>query len=100
VLGNHFRSGDLRARVGGDEFVVALAGETPSSAVSVLSRALEEFCRVEFDSGSGMRFGATFTAGVAAAPEDGSSRDALLRAADRRLYVAKRAGKCQISASQ
>jgi len=100
VLGNHFRSGDLRARVGGDEFVVALAGESPASAIVVLNRALEEFCGVEFDSGSGVQFGASFTAGVAAAPEDGTSREALLRAADRRLYSAKRTGKCQISASQ
>ena len=74
------RDGDAAARLGGDEFALILPGMDLAGAEGVASRtrlALAE--RVQA------------TSGVAAAPGDGYDADALVRAADERLYAARRA---------
>jgi diguanylate cyclase (GGDEF)-like protein len=98
LLVARFRLEDLRGRWGGEEFVIAFPGESPVTAASVLSRVLEEFRSFPFRSERGERFFVTFSAGVASAPEDGHSVDALLRAADARLYEAKRTGRGHVVA--
>jgi diguanylate cyclase (GGDEF)-like protein len=73
------REGDAVARLGGDEFALILPGLDLDGAEGVATRvrsALAE--RVQA------------TTGVAAAPADGFVADALVRAADDRLYAARR----------
>jgi diguanylate cyclase (GGDEF)-like protein len=73
------RDGDAVARLGGDEFALLLPGMDLDGAEGIASRtrlALAE--RVQA------------TTGVAAAPVDGYAADALVRAADERLYAARR----------
>jgi diguanylate cyclase (GGDEF)-like protein len=73
------RDGDAVARLGGDEFALILPGLDLEGAESVAIRtrsALAE--RVQA------------TTGIAAAPADGLLADALVRAADERLYAARR----------
>jgi len=74
------RDGDAVARLGGDEFALILPGMDLGGAEGVAARtrlALAE--RVQA------------TSGTAAAPGDGYEADALVRAADERLYAARRA---------
>ncbi len=93
LLNARFRLEDLRGRWGGEEFVLAFPGEFACTAAAVLSRVLDEFRALPFRSDRGERFYVTFSAGVASFPNDGATADALIRAADGRLYDAKRSGR-------
>ena len=93
LLNARFRLEDLRGRWGGEEFVLAFPSELACTAAAVLSRVLEEFRALPFRSDRGERFYVTFSAGVASFPNDGATSDGLIRAADARLYDAKRAGR-------
>lgn len=96
LLGERFRLEDLRGRWGGEEFVIVFPNSGAATAAGVLSRVLDEFARIPFRGERGERFFVTFSAGIGSFPSDGASVDALLRAADRRLYAAKRGGRGQV----
>jgi diguanylate cyclase (GGDEF)-like protein len=96
LLNSRFRLEDLRGRWGGEEFVIVFPGEPPETATAVLSRVLDEFRGQHFLGERGERFSATFSAGISSYPDDGENVDALLRAADERLYAAKRRGRGQV----
>ena len=96
LLTARFRLEDLRGRWGGEEFVIAFPNEPAATAGSVLSRVLEEFRRMPFHSETGEPFFVTFSAGISSFPVDGLTVDALIRAADRRLYRAKRGGRAHV----
>jgi diguanylate cyclase (GGDEF)-like protein len=93
LLNARFRLEDLRGRWGGEEFVLVFPGEAASTAAAVLARVLEEFRSLPFRGERGDPFFVTFSAGVSTLPTDGATVDALLRAADERLYDAKRKGR-------
>jgi len=93
LLDARFRLEDLRGRWGGEEFMVVFPGETAATAAGVLSRVLDEFRAIRFRSESGEPFHVTFSAGIASFPRDGATVDALVRAADRRLYEGKSGGR-------
>jgi diguanylate cyclase (GGDEF)-like protein len=97
LLNARFRLEDVRGRWGGEEFVLVFPGATATTAASVLSRVLEEFRALPFQSEHGERFFVTFSAGIASFPADGATIDALIRAADASLYQAKRTGRGQVS---
>jgi diguanylate cyclase (GGDEF)-like protein len=73
------RTTDVLARIGGDEFVVLVSGADAVSAKPLAAR-IREVCLPR----------APHCMGIASAPDDGHDFDALYRAADRRLYDAKR----------
>lgn len=98
LLNERFRLEDLRGRWGGEEFVIVFPNSAPETASAVLSRVLDEFRRLPFRSERDERFFVTFSAGVGSFPQDGAGLDALIRAADRRLYAAKRCGRGQVVA--
>nr|MCH9730177.1 response regulator [Actinomycetes bacterium] len=98
LLRRRFRLEDLRGRWGGEEFILVFPGQDTAFAERAAALLLEEFSQLAFTSDDGERFTATFTAGVAAYPEDGTSISALVRRADQRLYAGKQRGRNQVVA--
>jgi diguanylate cyclase (GGDEF)-like protein len=85
------RPDDVVARLGGDEFVVVLhdiadLAVARITAVRLLDRVNGQ-CQID-----GTSIDLTASLGVALAPDHGVDFDALLRRADRAMYVAKAAG--------
>ncbi|MEW6296952.1 MAG: diguanylate cyclase [Thermodesulfobacteriota bacterium] len=91
-----FRSEDVVARWGGEEFVVGMYGMSRQNGVKRLTAVLEAFRRERFTGPAGERFEVSFSAGVAEYPEDGIELQTLYRAADRALYRAKTAGRALV----
>ncbi|MGA2049597.1 MAG: GGDEF domain-containing protein [Terracidiphilus sp.] len=82
------RSHDLLARLGGDEFA-ALVSVVPSrSGVEEIAQRLER-CFEEPFAVDGYALQGAASVGIALYPEDGTTRDSLLSAADAAMYVAK-----------
>lgn len=96
LLARRFRPTDLRARWGGEEFIVAFPEEDAETIEGVLSRFLDEWSSINFEDEAGHSFRVTFSAGVASFPADGDSLEALVRVADRRLYSAKKHGRGRV----
>ncbi|WP_256560195.1 response regulator [Myxococcus dinghuensis] len=96
LLGARFRREDVRGRWGGEEFVVALLGETVESAKAILQRTLTEVAELTFEGDAGEAFHITVSAGIAATPGDGVTMEELLRVADVRLIRAKSNGRNRI----
>lgn len=83
------RPEDVVARLGGDEFALVLTGVTPTVLADVAARATAAL-RAPIATGAGeVQVGASV--GLASAPGDGTTIDALLRAADARMYRQKHA---------
>jgi diguanylate cyclase (GGDEF)-like protein len=96
LLATRFRAEDVRGRWGGEEFLVAFPGEPTEVAEGLVLRVLHELRETRFPGDQGQVFHITFSAGVASYPADGLTVEALLKAADRRLYRAKRMGKNRV----
>jgi two-component system, cell cycle response regulator len=91
---------DALARYGGEEFVVVLP-ETPRDGARVVADKILSVIRhrtfVEETNGG---VPITVSIGVAAYPEDGSTADELVRAADLAMYRAKEAGRDRVETAQ
>jgi diguanylate cyclase (GGDEF)-like protein len=96
LLATRFRAEDVRGRWGGEEFLVAFPGEPSEVAEGLVLRVLRELRETRFTSDDGQPFTVTFSAGVATYPDAGIGVETLLKAADRRLYRAKRFGKNRV----
>jgi diguanylate cyclase (GGDEF)-like protein len=84
---------DVVCRYGGEEFAILLTQITTPQAVAIaekLRRLVESF---QFP---GVPRTITISAGVAAFPTHGKTRDEMVRAADSGLYAAKQAGRNRI----
>ena len=82
------REYDYVARMGGDEFVVLLAGLRPAETEAKLGQfraVVRDICRELFSDES-----LTVSIGVAHFPNDGTDAEQLLAEADRRMYKEKR----------
>jgi diguanylate cyclase (GGDEF)-like protein len=84
-------SRDVLARLGGDEFAVMVVERVTHIDLEDLASRLIETIRRPF-SLAGHRVQTTISIGIALAPCDGETSDALLAAADLALYAAKEAG--------
>lgn len=85
------RETDRVYRIGGEEFVVALPGTGEQEAEEVLQRVRASVKRTREDLPP-----LTVSIGLAQAPADGQTMDALFKAADTALYAAKHSGKDRV----
>lgn len=98
LLIRHFRSEDVVARWGGEEFLVGMYGMNRVDGVQRLSDLLETLRHESMTGPHGERIRITFSAGVAQYPEDGTDVHTLYRAADEALYRAKESGRDRVLA--
>jgi diguanylate cyclase (GGDEF)-like protein len=100
-LSGQLRPADVLCRYGGDEFVILLPGTTLTDARSAAERIRLSVAGAAFrHSGGSARL--TLSAGVAAheAEQGYPDAQALLKAADRAMYLAKRAGKNHVAIAE
>jgi diguanylate cyclase (GGDEF)-like protein len=90
-LATRLRNHDFLARFGGDEFVVLCAPAGPEAGESLTDRIAQAFG--EPFSIKGQSINVTASIGLAAAPDNGSTADELMRHADIALYEAKSQGR-------
>jgi len=93
LLRENLRKSDIACRYGGEEFALVL----PDSSLPDASQRVEQIRvlieKLEIRHGGQLMATMTLSAGVAAAPEHGSTMEELIRAADDALYAAKHAGR-------
>ena len=94
-IAHEVRVEDIACRYGGDEFVVILPGAPPECATARAELLMEKTKRLPTaalpDGGT-----VTMSVGIASFPADAREPEALLGAADRALYGAKRAGRARV----
>ena len=95
AIKNSIGKEDLAARIGGDEFLVALCGIVPEGSQQHIEKVLS---RIEQTLAkgweiNGYRFTPTSSAGISIFPVHGTDFDELVKKADAALYLAKSSGK-------
>jgi two-component system, cell cycle response regulator len=97
VVRSRIRAGDFVARLGGEEFVIALPETTSANAVALAESVRRAVAENPITiPGSRTPVGVTISLGVASWPEHGEEVSRLLERADDRLYEAKLAGRDQV----
>ena len=91
-LTEHIRASDTVARIGGDEFVVLAPEIEESSEATLLAEKIARILASPLEV-EGIEFGVTVSIGIATYPADGESAEALIAAADRAMYAAKKDGR-------
>lgn len=87
-------AGDEVSRIGGDEFLVMLAGQRALNVQSVADDIMGVLADPFFAKETRTICGASI--GYAVAPRDGATLDTLMRNADLALYEAKKRGRAQV----
>jgi diguanylate cyclase (GGDEF)-like protein len=93
------RGSDVVCRYGGEEFCIVLPATSIDAAVPLAARVREAVPAACARAGVSPGSRVTVTIGVASCPQDGSDADAVMRAADRRLYRGKEAGRDRVVAA-
>lgn len=99
LLRQSFRSEDVVARWGGEEFVIAMFAMRRADAIERMAAVLEKLEDHEFEPTAGIRFRVSFSAGLSEFPGEGKDLHSLYRVADEALYRAKAAGGRRIYSS-
>jgi len=89
----NLRKIDVVCRYGGEEFSILLANTSAQHALSVAEKLRKTVESWQFP---GVPRTVTVSAGVAAFPDHGATRDELVHAADMGLYAAKQAGRNRV----
>jgi len=92
-LRTDIRAEDIACRYGGEEFAVLLPDATVGQAMVRAEQIRQGIGKIVVDFHGEKLTGVTVSIGVAVLPAHGVSPDALLRAADAALYVAKAEGR-------
>jgi diguanylate cyclase (GGDEF)-like protein len=84
---------DVVCRYGGEEFGILLTQTNTDHAMSVADKLRKMVANWQFP---GVPRTVTISAGTAALPDHGTTRDELVKAADSALYAAKQAGRNRV----
>ncbi|MEO8200404.1 MAG: GGDEF domain-containing protein [Gemmatimonadota bacterium] len=97
LLARAMRRTDLVARYGGEEFVILMPGTLRDLALVRIEALRLEVAETPIDLGDGQTLRINFSAGIAGTPTDAGATNtkSLLTTADRRLLMAKRAGRAR-----
>ena len=93
------RDSDVVGRFGGEEFIILLPHTTADNAVVVAERIRRETTLLNL-TWQGARLNVTLSLGVAEIGAQAATFDALLRSADKALYVAKKRGRNQTAVAE
>jgi len=93
IFHQQLRKIDVVCRYGGEEFAILLSQTNPVHAVTVADKLR---VMVEERQFPGVPRPVTISAGAASYPDDGTTRDELVKAADAGLYAAKQAGRNRV----
>jgi len=93
VFHQQLRKVDVVCRYGGEEFAVLLTQVNAEQALGVAEKLRKVVAGWQFP---GVPRTVTISSGAAAFPDHGSTRDALVKAADSALYAAKQGGRNQV----
>lgn len=99
IFHQQVRKIDVVCRYGGEEFAILLTQTNEHQALTIAEKLRRQVQQWQFP---GVPRTITVSAGVAAFPAHGRSRDDIVRAADRGLYAAKQDGRnrvCMITAA-
>lgn len=97
ILRRYLRSGDVVARIGGEEFAAVLAETDIGGAYEIADRIRNDVAATEVRSGRHV-FSMTLSAGVSQSGMGPQDYDGLMRAADDGLYRAKAGGRDRVEA--
>ena len=96
IADSTLRSSDIIARIGGDEFIVALPRTSLSHSEDIANRIIQNITNHNFTLKNGHNFNVTVSVGVAYYEQNTHSPcdvEELIESADNALYKSKRAGK-------
>ncbi len=96
TLAQSIREEDLVARYGGEEFVIILPETSLSKAEDFAKRLFNEVTELRISLLDGNEINISISIGIATYPDHAKSWEALLEAADKAMYGAKKAGRHQI----
>lgn len=98
TLTKNLRASDFAFRIGGDEFALLLPQADPEQSAILCDRLRTHF---EGETGSlKLDVPVTIDYGIAVQPQDGKTKDELLKLADQRLYEHKAASRSHLASSQ
>lgn len=92
------RENDIVARIGGEEFAVITPYARHDQLLAIAERYREIISSLKVDIGRGIVLRPTISVGVATNSGDGVESAQLFKAADRKLYEAKRTGRNRVAA--
>jgi diguanylate cyclase (GGDEF)-like protein/hemerythrin-like metal-binding protein/PAS domain S-box-containing protein len=93
---NCVRESDTVARMGGDEFVVLLAGPIDEKQVLPIAEKIHTRLHQSFETSDGTQLQIASCIGIAFYPEHGKTPKQLLKHGDQAMYQAKESGRNQI----